>query len=841
MEEIKIRGARIHNLKNINLTIPKGRLVVITGISGSGKSSLAFDILFEEGKNRYLSSIGILAGLDNEDRFDTMEGIGPTVAVRQNTIRQSNPRSTVGTKTGILNQLALIYASDGKALDEQRKSLSPGFFLYTTADGMCVRCQGRGSYYDINLEQLIPDKRTSLLQVYESLQVTAGFLRILKKKYGRHFETPFWELPEDIWGEVVYGTYDNGKQNYCLERILRNAYEKGEDVEAVYEKRTCTACQGERIGEEAREVFLDGKQIGELGQMTLSGLLHFLSLIPEEELSQFGRNVVKNMMEKLTHLIQFRLGHLTLYREMASLSGGEVQRIFLHLHLESRLDSLIYVFDEPMAGLHPSEKQSMIKAVMELRDLGNTVIVVEHDKEMIRQADHIIEIGPKAGAEGGTVVFQGNYEEYEKADTLLSLYLSGKCLMPERTVRKHIFNEDCLTLEHANTHYLKDLTVAFPLHAMVGIAGLSGSGKSSLITETLLKRLASACKSKKTIACKSRKTIASQYGKGFTSQLDQVNTSQFEQVIESQSGEAIESRFNKTIESQTDKMVESQSDNAIESQSDNAIDWNYGHANGIAGVEWISGFVKISQEPIGRTANSTPASYIGIWDKIRELFAKEPEAKLRNMNAGHFSFHSKGACQDCGGSGYERIFLTSDFFVDKLCRSCHGKRFNDESLSIDYNGMTIAGVLEMSIEEAVLYFADKNSIVKPLRILEQMGMGYLRLGQPTSSLSGGEAQRVKLAKELGRQLKGNMLYVLDEPTTGLSLYDTALLLKLLDQLVATGNSVIVIEHNTEVLKSCDYIIELGPEGGDEGGEIIATGTPEQLITNPNSKTGRYLV
>lgn len=760
MEEIKIQGARIHNLKNINLTIPKRQLVVITGISGSGKSSLAFDIIFEEGKNQYLKSIGILAGLDNEDRFDTMEGIGPTVAVRQNTIRQSNPRSTVGTKTGILNQLALVYASDGKALDES-EHLSPGSFLYTTAEGMCISCQGRGSYYDINLKKLIPDKTTTLLEVYESLQVTAGFLRILKNKYGMYFETPFWELPEDIQGQVVYGAYDNGKQSYCLERILRNAYEKGEDVEEVYAKTICSDCHGQRIGQEARGVVLHREQIGELGQMTLSALLYFLNEIPEEELSQFGKNVVKNVKEKLKHLIQFRLGHLTLYREMASLSGGEVQRIFLHLHLESRLNSLIYVFDEPMAGLHPSEKQSMIKAVKELRDLGNTVIVVEHDKEMIRHADHIIEIGPKAGVEGGTVVYQGDYEEYEKVDTLLSHYLSGKCLMRSRRVRKHTFvNKDCLTLEHAHTHYLKGLTVVFPLHAMVGIAGLSGSGKSSLIEETLLKRLVSSRK--------------------------------------------------------------------------------YGHATGIAGVERISGFVKISQEPIGRNANSMPVSYIGIWDKIRELFAKQPEAKIRNMSAGHFSFHSKGACQGCGGSGNERIFLTSDFSVDKLCQVCHGKRFNEESLSVDYNGKTIADVLAMSISEAISFFSDQNSIVKPLCILEQMGMGYLTLGQPSSSLSGGEAQRVKLAKELGRQLKGNMLYVLDEPTTGLSLYDTALLLKLLDQLVASGNSVIVIEHNVEVLKSCDYIIELGPEGGDKGGEIIAKGTPEQLRDNPNSKTGRYL-
>lgn len=759
MEEIKIQGARINNLKNINLTIPKHQLVVITGISGSGKSSVAFDILFEEGKNQYLRSIGILAGLDKEDRFDRIEGIGPTVAVRQNIIRQSNPRSTVGTKTGILNQLALVYASDGKTLDES-EHLSPGSFLYTTADGMCISCQGRGSYYDINLKKLIPNKTTTLLEVYESLQVTAGFMRILKNKYGIYFETPFWKLPEDIQGEVVYGTYDNARQSYCLERILRNAYEKGEDVEEVYAKTTCPDCHGERIGQEAREVFLHRKHIGELGQMTMSVLLHFLNEIPEEELSQFSKNVVKNVKEKLKHLIKFRLGHLTLYREMASLSGGEVQRIFLHIHMESRLDSLIYVFDESMAGLHPSEKQSMIEAVKELRDLGNTVIVVEHDKEMIRHADHIIEIGPKAGIEGGAVVYQGNYKGYEKADTLLSQYLFSKCLMPERTVRKHEFNkEDCITLENVNTHYLKDLTVEFPLQAMVGIAGLSGSGKSSLIEETLLKRLVSSRK--------------------------------------------------------------------------------YGHTTGIAGVERISGFAKISQDAIGRSASSTPASYIGIWDKIRELFAKQTEAKIRNMSAGHFSFNSKGACPDCGGRGYERIFLTSDFSVDKLCQTCHGKRFNEESLSVDYKGKTIADVLEMSITQAIFFFEDQNSIVKPLCILDQMGMGYLTLGQPSSSLSGGEAQRVKLAKELGRQLKGNMLYVLDEPTTGLSLYDTALLLKLLDQLVASGNSVIVIEHNVEVLRSCDYIIELGPEGGDKGGEIIAKGTPERLRDNPNSKTGRY--
>lgn len=761
MEEIKIKGARIHNLKHINLTIPKGKLVVITGISGSGKSSLAFDILFEEGKNQYLRSIGILAGLEKEDRFDSIEGLGPTVSVRQNTIRQSNPRSTVGSKTGILNQLALVYASDGKDASAQNQHLSPSYFLYTTADGMCINCQGRGSYYEIDLERLIPDKTTTLLEVYEKLKVTKGFLRLLEKKFGIYFATPFWQLPEEVREEVVYGTYENGKQSYCLERILRNAFEKGEDVEAVYVKTVCPDCHGERVTDDTREIFLHGKRIGELGQMTLTGLYEYLCEIPVDELSQFSRNVINNLKQEVKHLLTFRLGHLSLYREMSSLSGGEVQRIFLHLHLKSGLDSLIYVFDEPMAGLHPSEKQSMIEAVKRLRDMGNTVIVVEHDRDMISQADHIIEIGPKAGIEGGRVVFQGDYASYQKSDTLLGHYLSDTCVRLEYKGKgESVDVEDCLRIAHANTHYLKDLTVSIPLHAMVGIAGLSGSGKSSLIEETLLKRLTSAKK--------------------------------------------------------------------------------YGRVSNLSGVEKISGFVKISQEPIGRSASSTPASYIGIWDKIRELFAAQSEAKKRNMTAGHFSFHAKGACPDCGGSGYERIFLTSDFSVDKTCPTCHGKRFTEESLFVKYQGKTIVDVLEMSVAEASVFFKEQSNIAMPLQVLAQMGMGYLKLGQPTSSLSGGEAQRVKLAKELGQQHKENMLYVLDEPTTGLSMYDTALLLKLLLQLVACGNSVIVIEHNVDVLKHCDYIIELGPEGGDKGGEIIAEGTPKQLMENPNSKTGRFL-
>ena len=444
MEMIQVQGAHIHNLKNINVNIPKQKLIVMTGISGSGKSSLAFDILFEEGKNQYLRSIGILAGLDNEDRFERLEGIGPTVAVRQNLIRQNNSRSTVGSKTGLLNELALIYATEGKNKKGENSHLSPSMFLYTSADGMCINCQGRGTYYEVDLKQLVPNVHMTLIELYHNLKVTSGFMRLLEKKYGDYFDKPFWELPDDIRDEVVYGTYDNGKQSYCIERILRNAYERGEHVEAIYRETICLDCKGERVGDEAREVLFEGKSIGELGKMTLSSILQFVHEVPKEQLAPFSQNTLKHIERTLETLIRFRLGHLSLYRELSSLSGGELQRIFLHMHIESKLDSLIYVFDEPMAGLHPSEKQSIIQAVKKLRDIGNTVIVVEHDKEMIKQAEYIIEIGPKAGVEGGQIVFEGSYEDYTKADTLLSRYVSGKTKMPERQSKKTPLNpKDC--------------------------------------------------------------------------------------------------------------------------------------------------------------------------------------------------------------------------------------------------------------------------------------------------------------------------------------------------------------------------------------------------------------
>lgn len=574
-----------------------------------------------------------------------------------------------------------------------------------------------------------------------------------------------------------------------LSKVFHNRYKRGEDLNGVYTMTACSDCNGFKIGEEARRVLLNGKHIGELGKMTILEIDDFLKiLINQGNLNTFGTNLVNDILSKTRHLIESRLGHLSLYREMSTLSGGEMQRLFLNSHLDSEMDSLIYVLDEPTAGLHESEKIDILKSIKKLKDLGNTVIVVEHDKNTIEMAEHIIDIGPKAGVEGGQLVYQGDLEGLLQSDkSLTGQYLSGKYPMPNRTSNKNITHTDkipCITIQNANTNNLKNVTVSLPLGAMVGISGKSGSGKSSLISDTLLPLL----------------------------------RSQFN---------------NHTINNQINS-----SDSEIGDEDDYAVIETI--ADRLIGTKHISGYSEISQSPIGKNMNSTPASYIGIWDKIRTLFAGQPESLERGFTAGHFSFNSKGACPKCSGSGYEKVWLGNNLSIDHICSECQGKRFNDESLSIKYKNKNIHDILNMSVSESVHFFKDIPNIVSHLNVLEQIGMGYIKLGQPTPTLSGGESQRIKLAKEIGKKRNGNILYVLDEPTTGLSLYDTSKLIQLLDELVENGNSVIVVEHDIDVLNVCDWIVELGPEGGDKGGYIIAEGSPKTLKENPKSITGRYL-
>ncbi|NLF87280.1 excinuclease ABC subunit UvrA [Candidatus Bathyarchaeota archaeon] len=802
MKNITIKGAHIHNLKNINVTIPKNTLTVATGVSGSGKSSLVFDIIFEEGRRQYLRSLGILAGIEDEAKFDSISGIGPTIAVQQSVIRQSNPRSTVGTRTGILNILAVLYAVEGQPTciacktpvdsrltcpkcGSKEERLPASYFSYNAPNGMCPKCSGRGATFEINMEKLVPDNQMTLQDVFNRVNPTPGYANLLQKRFKEHLKMRFSELPDEVKADVLYGHFvesNYDKRSYCLTRILQGGLYRNHEVDDVYAMTVCSSCHGFRVGEEAQSVRLNGKHIGELGKLIINELQGYVEDLAQGSFTGFGKNLIKEIKDKTDRLVKARLGHLSLYREMPTLSGGEIQRLFLNAHLDSKMDSLIYILDEPTVGLHESEKAELLTSIKALKELGNTVIVVEHDENTIAMAEHVIDIGPKAGVEGGQVIYQGDYKGLLECEaSITGQYLSGKAAMPSRTSRLNQQTAKSLTINHAKTNNLKDVTVAFPLGCLVGVAGVSGSGKSSLVSDTLVPLL-----------------------KNY-------------------------------FHDEPPNNVENPAENGDE--TDTVIETV---AEKLEGTEHLSGYAEVSQAPIGRNITSNPASYIGIWDKIRKLFASQPDALKLGLTAGHFSFNSDGACAVCKGSGNEKIWLGGDTFIDKVCSRCHGERYNDEALSVKYKGKSIFDVLEMSVSEAVGFFEDQPAIAAMLKILDRIGMGYIELGQPTPTLSGGESQRVKLAKEIGRRRKGNILYMLDEPTTGLSLYDTAKLIQLLDELVAKGNSVLVIEHDPQVLSVCDWIVELGPKGGAEGGRVIAEGTPRELKNNPQSVTGAYL-
>lgn len=788
MKNIEIKGASIHNLKNIDISIPKNKLILITGVSGSGKSSLVFDIIFEEGRKQYLESLGVIIGISGEDKFESIKGISPSIAVQQSIIRQGNPRSTVGSRTKILSLLSILYAKEGRIIchscgipvnndliccecGNKEERLEANFFSFNHPNGMCLECSGRGAEYRINLEKLIPNSKITLKEVLNKVEITPGYRRILDKNFKDHLSSPFVEIPCEVKEDILYGHYSDSnfqKRSFCITKAFHRLHIKGIDLKGLYEITECPLCNGFRIGEEGRSVVLNNKHIGELGKMTLNELLDFSQeLYNKSVLTQFGNNIIKEIINKIESLVKIRLGHLSLYREVPTLSGGEIQRLFLNFHLVGKMDSLIYILDEPTVGLHESEKTELLKSIKALKELGNTVLMVEHDKNAIEMADHIIDIGPKAGIHGGNIVYQGDLSGLlNSQESITGLYLSGKKSMSTRT-KNQSKNSCCLVIKSAKTNNLKNINVSFPLKKIVGIAGVSGSGKSTLISDTLIPRL----------------------------------KEHFQTIKESKK------------ELKSDKLN---------------------------GIRHISGFAEVSQAPIGRTVSSNPATYIGIWDKIRKIFAKQQTAKHQKLTAGHFSFNSKGACPECGGSGQEKIWLGGNINIYNTCSECHGKRYSDVALSVKYKGKTIADILEMQVSEAITFFKDSKDILSTLLVLDRIGMGYIELGQASTTLSGGEAQRIKLAKEIGKQRKGNILYVLDEPTTGLSLYDTSKLINLLDELVLKGNSVIVIEHDIELLSTCDWIIEMGPGGGFDGGYVIAEGSPIEIKKNKESITGRYL-
>ena len=806
MNEIQIRGACINNLKGFDINIPKNKIIVVTGVSGSGKSSLVFDIIFDEGSKEYLQSLGMISEFDDKKKFDDIIGIGPAIAVKQSVVRQSNPRSTVGSRTGMLRLLSLLYASEGMmecpecgTLVKQGQTCSKcgnkeepfdvGYFSYNNANGMCMKCSGRGAYFEVNMKELLVDEHITIRQIFKNMGITKGFEKVAENNFKEYMDIPYSEVPEDIKQDMVYGHFANnksGNQSFCLSRLLQSRLDKGEYLGSIYRMNICSECEGYRIGEEAREIYINEKHIGQVGKMSLDEAnIFFKNTLEKGNFTATSKDILKKLIKKTDSLIKSRLGHLSLYREMASLSGGELQRLFLNSHLESKLDSLIYVLDEPAVGLHECEKQELFKSIQELRDLGNTVIVVEHDKGIIEMADHIIDIGPKAGIEGGKLIYQGDYQGFlECNDSIIGQYLSKKAIMPERN-KRNIENTEKIqhiTVKHAKTNTLKNVTVSFPLGGIVGVAGVSGCGKSSLISDTLVPLLRNY----------------------FNHRVDKNDD------------------FEETNDMEGDFI-----------QVETIVD-------GLEGVENITDFAEVSQTPIGRNINSNLMTFLKIWDKVRKVFAEQPAAKVMNLSAGHFSFNSDGACPACGGSGRKTIFPGTTMKMYTVCDECKGKRFNKKALSVTYKKKNISEVLEMQVSEAKDFFKDYPGIVSSLRLLDKIGMGYITLGQPTTSMSGGEAQRLKLAKEIGRKRRGNILYILDEPTTGLSMYDTAKLITLLDELVRAGNSVIVIEHNLDLLRACDWIIELGPEGGEKGGNVIAQGSIESLKENKNSITAKYL-
>ncbi|MDE7326846.1 MAG: excinuclease ABC subunit UvrA [Lachnospiraceae bacterium] len=786
---IEIKNARIHNLKGVNVSIPKHKLTVITGVSGSGKSSLAFDTLYEEGKRRYLMFSGTEFMVDSVPTFDSVAGLSPTVAVEQRIIRQSNPRSTVGTKTKISAMLAALFANYGKCPSEydDGQPVDITMFQKNSPKGMCVKCLGKGVAKWIDFDKLFADKNQHIYEIACELG-KRGSTRNMLEEFCRTHNMRLWEdklsdLTEEQLDLLKYG--DGGKTKFFgfipwitmltngsvstsnrLVYLLKNT--------GMMQERNCAKCGGTGLSERAFRTTFAGKTISELEHMYISDLLDFLRTDCD------GRNpLLKEITTKLSCMVDVGLHHLSLSRPVPSLSGGEIQRLFLASYIIAEMDSIIFVFDEPTIGLHEIEKENLIRIIRKLIDNGNTVVVVEHDENFIREADYIIDMGPGAGTQGGIKIFAGNYDQFLTCtESRTAPYLSNqKGFSVKREYRK-TDNKKVLTISGATLHNLKNVTAKIPLGVMAGVAGVSGSGKSSLIADTLVQKLKEELKAK----C---------------------------------------------------VMDEDDGDN-----TEQAIDTGVT----LTGVNHIRHCYIIDQRPIGRSRTSCPATYTGIFDRIRSLFAGSDKAKKAGYTAGMFSVNSKGGCRKCRGDGVVHYHVGFGNYIDIDCDECGGSGYIKEAMEVTVDGKNIRDVLEMSVDEAKSFFADRDKTIENmLTILQRVGMGYIKLGQATPTISGGESQRIKLAKELskGKNRKG-ALYILDEPTTGLSFYDSEQLMNLLNELVDMGNSIIITEHDSYVLSNCDYIIEMGEGGGSDGGNVIAAGTPAELKENPKSIIGRYL-
>jgi len=915
MDKIVIRGARQHNLKNIDVEIPKNKLVVITGPSGSGKSSLAFDTLYAEGQRRYVESLSAYArqflGVMEKPDVDSIEGLSPAIAIDQKTTSK-NPRSTVGTVTEIYDYLRVLWANVGKPhcphcgnllsglsaheildrivekykgkrvmilspivrgkkgefrellrqiekwgysrvkidgelrrvievppLEKNKKhtielvvdrltvseeerprllealekalefssglvkveevesgkeelfseklvcpehnfsipELSARLFSFNSPYGACPACKGLGVKWEIDPAVLIDPEKPAVkaLKIVES-----GYFNYLRfpvanviRKLGHDPRTPWEKLPENVRVAVLYGSESlnfEGVIPHLERRFLEEESERiREEIEEYIVEKPCPECKGARLRKEVLAVLIDGKSIWDVVNMPVGKAKEFFEELYEKLEGKekiIADRLLKEIIERLGFLVNVGLDYLSLSRSATTLSGGEMQRIRLATQLGSKLTGVLYVLDEPSIGLHPRDTAKLINTLKGLRDLGNTVVVVEHDPETIESADHVIELGPGAGKHGGYLVAQGTVEEIKShPSSLTGAYLSGRKEIPVPKERRKPSGR-FIRIIGAREHNLKNINVEIPLGLFVCITGVSGSGKSTLIYDILYK-------------------YAKNYFYGTHEQVGEVDQ--------------------------------------------------------IEGLENIDKVINIDQSPIGRTPRSNPATYTKVFDLIRNLFAQTPEAKARGYKPGRFSFNVKGGrCEACQGEGVIKVEMHFLPPVYVTCEVCKGKRYNRETLEITYKGKNIADVLDMSVDEAYEFFENHPAIRRRLQVLKDVGLGYIKLGQPAPTLSGGEAQRIKLARELSKKETGRTLYLLDEPTTGLHMDDVKKLIEVLQRLVDRGNTVVVIEHNLDVIKCADWIIDLGPEGGERGGQVVAVGTPEEVANNPNSYTGKYL-
>ncbi len=929
---IEVEGARVHNLKNIDVRLPRHSLTVITGLSGSGKSSLAFDTIYAEGQRRYIETFSAYARnfLDNLERpdVDKITGLSPVISIEQKTTNK-NPRSTVGTVTEIYDFLRLLFARAGEAFsyvtgermvkyteeqvrdlilndflghriyllaplvrnrkghykelfdtvrrkgylnvrvdgeireltkgmkvdryknhdievvidklvvqgkDDQRLARSlgkaleqgsglvmlldatdgklrhyskrlmcptsgisyrdpaPHSFSFNSAQGACPKCKGLGVVSVIDREKVIPHPEHSIkegaivpLGKYKNAMIFWEIESVLEK-YGYTIQTPVKELPDEVIDEIFNGSADrlripaklmNSSDDYYVEfdglvkyinqmadREMSASAQKW--VDQFAKSAVCPVCHGARLNQEALHFRIDGKNIHELATMDISELYEWLSGV-EERIAPRQRvvahEILKELLSRLRFLLDVGLDYLSLDRSTMTLSGGESQRIRLATQIGSQLVNVLYILDEPSIGLHQRDNVRLIRSLKQLRDIGNTVVVVEHDRDMMLEADYVIDMGPRAGRLGGEVVFEGTPAKMLKHDTLTSRYLNGTCAVEVPRVRRKGSGKT-LRLHGASGNNLKNVTVDFPLGCLICVTGVSGSGKSTLVNDTLY-------------------PILSQH-------------------------------FYRSL---TDPLP----------------------YDGIDGLEFVDKVVNVDQSPLGRTPRSNPATYTGLFADIRALFVEMPEAKIRGYKPGRFSFNvAGGRCEVCKGNGYKTIEMNflPDVYVP--CEVCHGKRYNRETLEVRYKGKSIADVLDMTINQAVEFFENVPTLLHKIKVLQDVGLGYIKLGQASTTLSGGESQRVKLAAELSKRDTGKTVYILDEPTTGLHFEDIRVLMAVLDRLVDKGNTVIVIEHNLDVIKKADYLIDMGPDGGRGGGEVVATGTPEQVVAAGRGFTAQFL-